>query len=232
MSTTAVRSPAEYESRLHDYYFERAEEGRAVRVGEKEVSEQAAIVARYEDLFSQPQLDALREAEGGAQGEERERLYRLRKTCEGGLISAQLAERQDALENALIAARVTFMGEEMPLRAAQARLAVLDGYEDREQLGELERTESATLNDERLERLTAGETLEREITGEPDPIARTEEEKAISLRDLERALARAADVSRDSYLVRRQRWFDRILGPERDAVPSSGHVAYLRRLSP
>jgi hypothetical protein len=232
MPTTAVRTPAEYESRLHEYYKERAEEGRAVRVGEKEVSEQAAIVARYMDLFSQEQIDALRAAEDAAGGDERERLYRLRKTCEGGLISAELAERQDALENALIASRVTFRGEEMPLRAAQARLAVLDEYADREELGDLERTESAKLNAQRLELLTAGEALEREITGQPDPVARTEEEKAISLRDLERALAAAADASRDSYMILRDRWFDRILGPDRDAVPSSGHVAYLRRLSP
>jgi hypothetical protein len=232
MSTTAVRTPEEYEARLHDYYYERAEEGRAVRVGEKEVSEQAAIIARYVDLFSHEQVDVLREAEDAAEGEERERLYRLRKTCEGGLISAELAERQDALENALIASRVTFKGEEMPLRAAQARLAVLDAYRDRDELGELERTESAKLNPERLDLLTAAEGLEREITGESDPIARTEEEKAISLRALERALAGVADASHDSYLRLRDRWFDRILGPEREPVPTSGQVAYLRRLSP
>ena len=73
MSTTAVRAPAEYESRLRDYYYERAEEGRAVRVGEKEVSEQAAIVARYDDLFSRAQLESLHEAENGAEGDDRER---------------------------------------------------------------------------------------------------------------------------------------------------------------
>ena len=86
MSTTTVRSAAEYESRLQRYYFERAEEARAVRVGEKEVSEQAAIVARYRDLFTRPQIDALREAEESADVDERERLYRLRKTCEAGVI--------------------------------------------------------------------------------------------------------------------------------------------------
>ena len=57
MSATAVRSPTEYESQLRRYLFERSEEGRAVRVGEKEISEQAAIVARYADLFSRDQLD-------------------------------------------------------------------------------------------------------------------------------------------------------------------------------
>ena len=232
MSTTVLRTPAEYEARLRDYYRERAEEGRAVRVGEKEVSEQAAIVARYTDLFSHAQIDALREAEEAADGDERERLYRLRKTCEGGLISAELAEKGDALENALIAARVTFKGEEMPLRAAQARLAVLDAYADREELGNLERTESAKLNPQRLELLTAAEELEADVTGEPDPIARTEEEKAISLRELERALVAASDATIDPYERLRDRWFDKILGPERDPQPTSGHVAYVRRLSP
>ena len=63
MSVTAVRTPAEYESRLRRYLFDRSEEGRAVRVGEKEVSERAEIVARYRDLFSREQLEALRSAE-------------------------------------------------------------------------------------------------------------------------------------------------------------------------
>src|SRR5581483_2498716 len=214
-----VRTPEEYEARLRAYYVERSEEGRAVRVGEKEVSEQAAIVARYRDLFSHDQIDALRSAEDAASGEERERLYRLRKTCEGGLISAELADKQDALENAQIRARVTFKGEEMPLRAAQARLAVIDSYADREELGDLERTESAKLNPERLELWTVAEELERDVTGEPDPIARTDEEKAISLRELERALVAAADVTTDAYERMRDRWFDRILGAERDAQP-------------
>src|SRR5437868_6946729 len=102
MSATAVRSPTEYESQLQRYLFERSEEGRAVRVGEKEVSEQAAIVARYADLFSREQLDALRSAEEDAEGDERERLYRLHKACEAGLLVAELAERDDALENAIL----------------------------------------------------------------------------------------------------------------------------------
>src|SRR5439155_26362255 len=115
MSTTAVRSPAEFEQQLQRYLYERSEEGRAVRVGEKEVSEQAAIIARYADLFSRDQLQALREEEDGAGDEQREWLYRLRKTCEGGLVAAELAEKEDELENALLAARVTFKGEELPL---------------------------------------------------------------------------------------------------------------------
>ena len=72
MGVATVRTPAEYEERLARYLYERAEEGRAVRVGEKETSEQAAIVERYRDLFSQPQLDTLRAAEESAEDDDRE----------------------------------------------------------------------------------------------------------------------------------------------------------------
>ncbi len=63
VSAITVRNPTEFEERLAQYLYESSEEGRAVRVGEKETSEQAAIVRRYEDLFTREQLDALREAE-------------------------------------------------------------------------------------------------------------------------------------------------------------------------
>ncbi|HUK94919.1 MAG TPA: hypothetical protein VLU96_07665 [Gaiellaceae bacterium] len=233
MSVTEILRPAEYESRLQRYLFERSEEGRAVRVGEKEVSERAEIVARYSDLFTREQLQALAAAEDQATADdERERLYRLRKTCEAGLITAELAEREDALENAVLAARVEFQGEELPLRSAQAKLAVLSSYADRDELGRLAGDASATFNDERLEVLQAGEALEAEITGENDPIARTEEEKRISLRDLEAALAAASAAAEGVYSQMREEWFDRLLGPERDALPNSYQVSYVRRLSP
>jgi hypothetical protein len=233
MSVTAVRTPAEYESQLRRYLFDRSEEGRAVRVGEKEVSERAEIVARYRDLFSREQLEALRTAEDGAsEGGERERLYRLRKTCEAGVVAAEMAEREDALENAVLAARVEFKGEELPLRSAQAKLAVLPDYGDRDELGKLTGDRSAEFNPERLEVLRAGEELEAEISGERDPVARNEEEKGISLRDLEAALAQASEQTTEAYGLLRDRWFERLLGPERAETPSSYHVAYLRRLSP
>src|SRR5919197_362794 len=233
MSVAAVISPAEYESLLQRYLFERAEESRAVRVGEKEVSERAEIVARYAELFTRDQLEALRQAETEAEpGDERERLYRLRKTCEAGLISAQLAAREDALENAILAARVEFEGEELPLRTAQARLAVLPDYGDRDDLGRLSNDLSATFNAERLDVLRAGEQLEADVSGIDDPVVRTEEEKGISARELERALAAASDAATDVYVHLNERWLERLLGPEREPVPSSSHVAYLRRLSP
>jgi hypothetical protein len=231
--TPAVLSPADYESRLQRYLFERAEEGRAVRVGEKEVSERAEIVARYAELFTRGQLAGLREAESEAtEGEERERLYRLRKTCEAGLISAELAEREDSLENAVLAARVEFKGEQLPLRTAQAKLAVLADYGDRDELGRLANDVSATFNDERLDVLRAGETLEADVSEIDDPVERNEEEKGISIRELENALAAASEAVTDVYARLKDRWLERLLGPEREQVPSSSHIAYLRRLSP
>jgi hypothetical protein len=233
MSVAAVRTPADYESQLRRYLYERSEEGRAVRVGEKEVSERAEIVARYRDLFSREQIDALRAAEDAtSETDERERLYRLRKTCEAGFVAAELAEREDTLENAILAARVEFGGEELPLRSAQAKLAVLTGYREREELGELSSERSGEFNDDRLEVLRAGEELDAEISGQSDAVARNEEEKGISLRELEAALAQARERSTGAYVVLRDRWFERLLGPEREEVPSSYHVAYLRRLSP
>src|SRR5207237_2717158 len=232
MSTTAVRSPAEFEEQVQRYVDERSEEGRAVRVGEKEVSEQAAIVARYADLFSRDQLRALREEEEAAEGEQREWLYRLRKTCESGLVAAELAERDDELENAILAARVTFKGEELPLRSALARLAVVADYRERDELGELHRRKSAEFNEQRLELLRAYEELEADLTEEPDPVARSEEEKQISLRELESVLAAASDDVESTFLAMRERWFERLLGPDRDELPTSAHMGYIRRLSP
>jgi hypothetical protein len=232
MAKIGVRTAAEFEDRLQQYVYERSEEGRRVRVGEKEVSEQAAIVARYRDLFTRDQLEALRDEQTAADGDDRERLFRLQKTCEGGLIAAELAEREDAFENAFLAARVTFRGEELPLRSATARLAVLDGYADREALGELERTASAAFNPTRRELLEAREELDADISGIADPIERNEEEKGISLRELERALTAAADASTERWNRLRDTWFDRLLGPERAAQPTNAHVYYLRRVSP
>jgi hypothetical protein len=232
LSSTSVLSATDFSARLERYMFERSEEWRAVRVGEKEVSEQAEIVRRYSDLFSREQLDSLWEAEAAASGDERELLYRLRKTCESGLVSAQLAEQEDELENRFLAERVTFRGEEMPLRNAQAKLAVLTAYADREELGRLQAESSARFNPDRLELLRQGEELQADLSGIAGAVERNEEEKGISLRDLSRALHAASVDSTRSYGELRARWFAKLLGDEREEVPSSYHTAYLRRLSP
>jgi hypothetical protein len=232
MSSVSVLAPDEFESRLQQYLLERSEEGRAVRVGEKEVSEQAEIVRRYDDLFSRAQLDALQVAESAADGDRRELLYRLRKTCESGLVAAELTEREDELENRLLQARVTFRGEEMPLRNAQAMLAVLPSYADREELGEIHAAANASFNDDRLDLMRTGEELAADLSGIVDAIERNEEEKAISLSGLSRALQATSDEATASFAELRERWFERLLGDERERTPSSYHTAYLRRLSP
>ena len=232
MSVAVVRTPAEYEERLRTYLFERAEEVRAVRVGEKEVSERAAIVAAYSDLFSREQLDALRSAEAEAEGDDRERLYRLRKECEAGVADQELSERQDQLENAILAERIVFEGEEMPLRTAQAMLAVLPEYARRQALGDLHGDASAGFNEARRELTAAEDELAADLSGIADPIERNEEEKGISIRDLEARLRKASEESTQPFGVLRDRWFERLLGPERDEIPASYHMSYMRRLSP
>src|SRR4029077_14676340 len=233
MSTTTVRTPQEYEDAYEAYYAEAAEELRAVRVGEKETSEQAAIVARHADLFTQEQLEALSgfEAEE-ADTVERERLYRLRRPCEAGIVDAELAAREDELENALLAARLTFDGEELPLNAAEAKLAVLAAHAQTEELGELVETLSASFNERRRELLVARDDLEGALSGERDAVVRNEAEKRISLRELEGVLRGTADVVADEYDSLRERWFERLLGPERTELPTSAQVGWLRRLSP
>jgi hypothetical protein len=232
VSVATVRTPAEYEERLRTYLFERAEEVRAVRVGEKEISERAEIVARYADLFSREQLDALRSAEEGSDGDERERIFRLRLECEAGVADQELSERKDDLENAILAARVTFKGEDLPLRTAQARLAVLPDYADRDELGELQADVSAEFNEGRRELIRDESALAGELSGITDPVARNEEEKGISLRDLAARLAAASEESAGAYADLRDRWFERLLGDERAERPSAFHVSYMRRLSP
>jgi hypothetical protein len=232
VTTTGVYTPLDYEERLRRYLFERSEEGRAVRVGEKEVSEQAEIVARYADLFTREQLESLWDAERAASGDEHEQLYRLRKVCESGIVSAELVEREDALENRQLAARVSFRGEELPLRAAQARLAVTDDYREREELGELHADASVVFDDDRLELLREAEELSAELSQEPDPVARSEDEKGIRLRPLADELVRARATGEQAFLRLREKWFDRVLGPERGEQPWSYHLSYVRRLSP
>jgi hypothetical protein len=233
MSTTTVRTPQEYEDAYEAYYAEAAEEARAVRVGEKETSEQAAILARHGDLFTEDQLEALRAAETEAtDAEARERLYRLRRACESGLVDAELAPREDELENAILAARLTFDGEELALRTAQAGLAVLPEYRKRDELGELVRELDGSFNEQRRGLLVSRDDLEGGLSGERDAIARNEAEKQISLRELEEVLRRTADAAAEEYARLRERWFERLLGPEHPDRPASAHIAWLRRLSP
>ncbi len=221
--------PDRFEERLRSYLLESSEETRAVRVGEKDVSEHAAIVARYADLFTREQYAALRDAAASA-GDER--LFRLREACGSGVVSLELAEAYDELQNAILAERVEFDGESLPLRSAQAKLAVVAGYGAREELGRLAGDASARFNDPRLDLMRRGEALEADLTNELDPVRRSADRKGIDLHALAAALREAARRQERSFEALRERWVERILGEEREPEPSSYHVAYLRRMSP
>lgn len=227
-----VLTADEFEQRLARFLFERSEEARAVRVGEKETSEQAAIVARYADLFTREQHEELRREEDASGDDARERLFRLREACAGGIVVGELADESDRLENALLGERVEFRGESLPLRAAQAKLAVLDEYAAREELGELAGDASAGFNDDRYRLLARAEELDAELSGDADPVRRSTERKGIDLDDLAAALAEAARRQEELWEPLRARWLERVLGPEHEVEPSSYHVSYLRRMSP
>ncbi len=227
-----VLTADEFEQRLARFLFERSEEARAVRVGEKETSEQAAIVARYADLFTREQHEELRREEDASGDDARARLFRLRDACGGGLVVGEPADESDRLENALLAERVDFRGESLPLRAAQAKLAVLDEYAAREELGELGGDASAGFNDDRYRLLARAEELDAELSGDTDPVRRSAERKGIDLDDLAAALAEAARRQEELWGPLRAHWLERVLGPEHEVEPSSYHVSYLRRMSP
>ena len=227
-----MRAPAEFEAWLRTYVFERSEEERAVRVGEKEISEQAAIVERYADLCTRPQLESLRDAEEAAMGDDRERLARLRLTCEEGIVDAELTAREDELQNALLAARVEWRGGQLPLRTAQAQLAVLPEYTDREDLGARQIPVSARFNPERRALLTARAALDAELSGENDPVARIDAVKGVSHRAIHAAVTGASRATTSAWEPLRERWLDRLLGAGRDDRPWFAHVGWLRRLSP
>jgi hypothetical protein len=224
--------PQAFDERLDRYLQERSEEARAVRVGEKETSEQAAIVARYADLFTRDQLDTLAAAEAAATGDGREEVARLRLTCQEGIVDRELAVREDALENALLAARVPWKGDDLPLRSAQARLAIEPVYGDRDALGAAALEVSASFNDERRALLVARNELEADVTAVADPVTRNEAEKGVALRPILDAVGGARVESTPAFTPQRERWLDRLLGPEREAQPASAHMAWIRRLSP
>jgi len=108
----------------------------------------------------------------------------------------------------------------------------MPGYQDRETLGTLHGDASAEFNDERFELLSAREELDAELSGEPDPVVRNEEEKGISLRELSEVLGETSAAANDVYGRLSSRWFDRLLGDERAESPTSYHVGWMRRPSP
>jgi len=91
---------------------------------------------------------------------------------------------------------------------------------------------SARFNSDRLELIAASEELQADYSGIAGAVERNEEEKGISLRELSRALQQASVESTRAFEEMRARWFSKLLGDERDEIPSSHHTSYVRRLSP
>ena len=108
----------------------------------------------------------------------------------------------------------------------------MSGYGDRDELGNIQADASAKFNEGRRELLRDEDQLAADLSGIADPVARNEDEKGISLRELAAQLAKASEESAGDYGVLRDRWFERLLGDEREPTPSAFHVAYMRRLSP
>ncbi len=143
-----------------------------MRVGEKETSEQAEIVARYADLFTREQHESLRDEEDAAEP------ATSASDCTASVRRASAASSsprspsaRTASRTSFLAARVDFRGESLPLRSAQAMLAILDEYADaqrarrpgRGRLGPFQRRPPGA--DCGRRRLST-----RELSGDPDPI--------------------------------------------------------------
>ena len=187
-----------------------------MRIGEKSVSEQAVIVARYADLFTLTNLAELRAAEDAEmRPAQRERLHRLRRTCRVRAPGSTPRTAPGCTHDRRARGRRAGRRHGHSLRTAVARLGSLTDYDERETLGKSAMDVSATLNAQRLELVRAGEELQAELSGEPDPIARAEGEKGISLRALADVLVEARDLTAAAYEELRTRWLGRLLGPSR-----------------
>ena len=181
------------------------------------------IVARYADLFSREQLDALREAEDGADRRRARAALPAAQDLRGRPRRRRARRARGRAREPRCSPRASpSSGEELPLRSAQAQLAVLAAYADREELGEIQADASAALQPRpaRADR-GGGGALRRALRRSPAPVERNEEEKGISLRELSGvAAARRAADSVGAFDGRSAaHWFERLLGPERDGDP-------------
>ena len=113
-------------------------------------------------------------------------------------------------------------GEELPLRSAQARLAVEPVYGRRDALGRAALEVSAGFNEERRDLLADRNELEGEVSGSPTRWPATRTRRGVALRPI----LDAVDVARVRARRRgsaRAHWLDRLLGPERDETPGQAH---------
>ena len=131
-------------------------------------------------------------------------------------------------------------GDELPLRTAQAQLAVLDSYRDtrgarRAPGGAQRRIQPRPARADRGRRGARG----RALAASPIRSSATSEEKGISLRELSAALEATSAALDARYAELRARWFERLLGAERDRAsrrastpPTCGASRRSRRPTP
>ena len=227
----SVRTVDEFEQRLEAYAIERSEEARAVRVGEKDVSEQAAIVARYADLFSR---DSSRRSAMRRRALPRTSARRSR----GSVSPARRGSSPRSSPSARTRSRTPSSrhacrdGSELPLRAAQARLAVEPDYARRGSLGDaiLRRPRRSTTTAETCS--PPGTSSSRRSRESPTRSPATRPRRACaSARSSTRSTRRASRRRRRSRRSA-SAGSTGCSGPEREEVPASAHMAWVRRLSP
>ena len=122
----------------------------------------------------------------------------------------------------------------MPLRNAQAQLAVLPAYADREELGAIQAAASARFNDDRLELLRVERGARRRATpGSPTRSSATRRRRTSRCASSPRALKQASDdVDRGVRRRSASAGSRSCSATSATTVPSSYHTAYMRRLSP
>ena len=94
--------------------------------------------------------------------------------CERGLLARDLVHMQDEVQNELLAIRIDYRGESMPLRNAHAKLAVLDEYARSRGAGRDPRRRHG--DDERAAArasLVRRTLMKVELTGIEDPVLRS-----------------------------------------------------------
>ena len=194
-----------------------------MRVGEKEISEQAEIVDRYRDLFTPEQLDALREAEEARRRRRARAALPAAQDVRGGhrrgrARRARGRAREPPARRARRLSRARRCRCGTPRRSSPCCPATPTARSSARSRPRRARR----FNDDRLELLRATARSSRPSSPAiADPVERNEEEKGISLRELARALDAASRASAAAYERLRDRWFERLLGADRDDVPSS-----------
>ena len=166
-------------------------------------------------------------------GDERELLFRLRKTCEGGLIANELTEAEDELENRLLAdARV--------VRRRRAAAANRAGEAGRAAVVRRPRGARTRSRRRRASRsIPTGSSCSRvamrsppSFRGSPAPSSGTRTRRGSRSASCPRRSSGRASHSTAATRLCARSGSTACSAPSAQMVPTSAHSAYVRRLSP